>query len=101
MLGRFLQETRSAHACAVQTRIHPVHFSHFFAEICFFYCARALFLSAQACAPEFPTKRYPLTPVRSKHASAHPTLECVFHIRYNALVCCASALLYCAAVMLS
>ena len=51
MLGRFLQETQSAHPCAVQTRIRPVHFSIFFMELLVFYCARPLLLSARALRP--------------------------------------------------
>ena len=33
LLHRILQETRSADACAVQTRVRPVHFSTFFTKV--------------------------------------------------------------------
>ena len=72
MLGCFLQETRSAHACAVQTRIRRVHFSVFLSKMCFFTAPDPFFSAPELCAPEFLTKRYPLTPVQSNHASAHP-----------------------------
>ena len=42
------QERRSARACAVQTRFRLSQFCTFFGKIRFFFCARALLLSAQA-----------------------------------------------------
>ena len=70
MLGRFLRETRSAHACAVETCIRPMYFSTCFAnfiEKTFFYRARALFLSAQAWRLRISLK------TRSAHACAVQT----------------------------
>ena len=53
MLGRFPQEARSAHACAVQTRIRPVHFFTFVAKVLCLTAPKPCFLPPSPASPNF------------------------------------------------
>ena len=66
-------KTRSAHACAVQTRFRPSIFEMFVQHVSrkmhWFAALRPCFTAPKPCLAVFCTKRDPLTPVRSKHAT--------------------------------
>ena len=54
MLCRFLQETRSAQACAVQTHVRPVHFSIFSRKCVFLLRPSPSFKRPSLAPPNFP-----------------------------------------------
>ena len=60
--------------------VSPLPVLHLFCGNTFFYCARALLLSARAWRRRVSLKTRYAPPVRSKHASTHPILECFFVI---------------------